>query len=120
MNHGSPLNKDWKVKKDDELKKFPKPKFTISMATTKKILKKSNAIMGIIEMRWLNIFMENKVQGECLPKSFLSNDLPSEIIRTFGYTKGEQFIDGIVAEFLRQCPQLPMIEEAPAPTMLEG
>ena len=109
MNSGSPLSKDWKGKKDEPLAKFPKPKFTISMATTKKILKKTGGVIGLIEMRWLNTFMENKVQGECLPKSFVSNDLPSEIIRTYGPIEGEKFIDGIVSEFLRQCPQMPSI-----------
>jgi hypothetical protein len=108
MNTGSPLSKDWKIK-EAPLAKFPKPKFSISMATTKKILKKSGATIGLIEMRWLNAFMENKVQGECLPKSFVSNDLPSEIIRTYGYVEGEKFIDKVVAEFERQCPQLPVI-----------
>ena len=103
MNHGSPLSKDWKIKKEPELKKFPKPKFNISLGTTKRILKKSESTIGENAMRWLNSYMENKIQGESLPRAFLSNDLPSQLVTTYGTDGAERWIDKIVEDFKRQC-----------------
>lgn len=101
--NSSPLSKDQRSKKPAPLlAKFPKQKFQISVGITKKILKTSGAVVGAVEMRWLNSYIENRIQGECLPRSFLSNELPSEIIRTYGIGS-DKFIEKIVYDFKQQC-----------------
>jgi len=102
MNTSSPLSKDHKTKKEPLLPKFPKQKFPIGIGITKKILKNAEAVIGAVEMRWLNSYIENRIQGECLPRSFLSNELPSEIIRTYGLG-ADKFIEKIVLDFKQQC-----------------
>lgn len=102
MNTSSPLSKDHRIKKDALPPKFPKQKFAISLGITKKLLKSSNAVVGLVEMRWLNSYIENRIQGECLPRSFLSNELPSEIIRIYGIG-ADKFIEKIVEDFKQQC-----------------
>ena len=102
MNTSSPLSKDHRAKKEAPLPKFPKPKYPISVGTTKKILKTSNEVVGAVEMHWLNSYIENRIQGECLPRAFLSNELPSEIIRIYGI-EADKFIEKIVTDFKQQC-----------------
>ena len=104
MNTASPLSKDHKApKKDDTLAKFKKEKLKISVATTKKILKASKKPIGNTEAIWLNGYIENRIQGECLPRNLLSNDLPSEIANIFG-TDAERFINQLLEAFKSQCP----------------
>jgi len=105
MNFGSPLSKDHKLKKGKKEmeEKFAKEKFKISVATTKKVLKEK--IVGHSQMVWLNNYMENKVRGECLPASFLSNDLPAELIGTYGEEGAEKFKEAIRAAYILNCPK---------------
>ena len=112
MNHGSPLSKDYRIKKEKPLDKFPKEKYKISMGTTKKLLKKSNQIISQSGMVWLNKYIENRIQGECLPRSFLSNDLPTELIEVYGEQGAEQFIDKVIRDFCVQCGK-PMVSPEP-------
>ena len=100
MNYGSPLSKDHRAKKDDEKPKKDKPK--ISLGTTKRILKKSNYPIGFNEMIWLNNYMENLVRGECLPISFLSNDLNVELFRVYGSEGADKFLKRILDAFTQQ------------------
>lgn len=100
MNYGSPLSKDHRAKKDEDTPKKEKPK--ISLGTTKKLLKKSNYPIGVNEMIWLNNYMLNKVQGECLPKTFLSNDLPTELYRVYGKDGAEALEKKIISDFCQQ------------------
>lgn len=101
MNYGSPLSKDHRSKKDDSEKpKKEKPK--ISLGTTKKLLKKSNYPIGFNEMIWLNNYVENRVRGECLPITFLSNDLPVELYRVYGKEGAERFEKQILDSFCQQ------------------
>ena len=102
MNTGSPLAKDHRVKKEPTSEKIVKDKLKISLATAKKILKPSKRIIGTAETKWLNDFIENTVRGECLPKNLLSNDILSEIIKTFGAGEGaEKFTAKILSAFER-------------------
>ena len=87
------------MKKEEEKKK-EKPK--ISLGATKKILKKTKYPIGVNEMLWLNHFMENLVQGECLPKTFLSNDLQVELFRVYGTEGAEKFEKRIIDAFCQQ------------------
>ena len=106
MNFGSPLSKDHKLKKgkkEEEEKKFAKEKFKISIATTKKVLKEK--VVGHSQMVWLNNYMENKVRGECLPASFLSNDLPAELIGTYGEEGADKFKEAVRAAYVIHCPK---------------
>jgi hypothetical protein len=102
--NSSPLSKDQKIKKLSavELPKFKKQKYQISVGTTKKILKPAGVIIGSFEMIWLNNYMENRIQGECLPRSFLTNELPIEIIRIYG-KDSDKFIERIITDFRQQC-----------------
>ena len=75
---------------------FPKEKFKISIATTKKVLK--SKIVGQSEMKWLNTYIENRIQGECLPKAFHSNDLLAELIKTYG-EDSNKFILRIIDDY---------------------
>jgi len=104
MNTGSPLAKDHKVKKEPTSEKIKKEKPRISLAIAKKLLKPSKRIIGTAETNWLNDYMENTVRGECLPKNLLSNDLLSEIIRTFGAGEGA---DNFTAKILKAFEAVP-------------
>jgi len=100
MNTGSPLTKDQKFKPDTDT--YKKPKQSINSGTVKKILKVlDGVVIGASEVTWFNRYMENKVAGECLPKSFLSNDLYAEICRTYGSIGSDRFILKIVTDFKR-------------------
>lgn len=70
--------------KSEELEKFPKEKFNISLATARKVLKMKDITIGEADMKWLNRYMENRVRGESLPMSFWSNDILSELQRSYG------------------------------------
>jgi hypothetical protein len=96
MNFGSPLKKDQKEKKTKE-EVIPKQKFPISLGTTKKVLNDKN--LGTSDMVWLNNFMENKVQGESLPPSFYSNELPAALLSVYGQTGAEAFLEKIRSAF---------------------
>jgi len=63
-------------------------------------------------MVWLNKYMENKIQGESLPRSFLSNDLPTELVEIYGEQGAETFIDKIIQDFYSQCGRIPNPEPA--------
>ena len=104
MNHGSPLSKDHKFKKEAAPIKA-KPK--ISQGIAKRILKDKTA--GFVATFWLNNYLENKVQGECLPKSFLSNDCIAEITRTYG-AGAEKFFEDIRVAYRREfgIPEAPL------------
>jgi len=102
MNTGSPLTKDQRTKKPTE-EKIVKTKPKISLATTKKILKASKREIGTAEAFWLNNYIDNKVRGECLPLSLYSNDLPAELIKTYG-SNAQVFIDKLLLDFQSQMP----------------
>jgi hypothetical protein len=107
--YSSPLSKDQKEKKVVEI---PKAKFKISLATTRKVLKIKGAALGESDMKWLNGYMENKVRGECLPLSFWSNDLLSELAKCLGPTASEKFIEDIKTAWKIQCrPNLELTSE---------
>lgn len=111
MNHGSPLSKDHKFKKDvAPIKQKPK----ISQGVAKRILKDKTA--GFVATFWLNNYIENKVQGECLPKSFLSNDCIAEITRTYG-AGAEKFFEDIRVNYRREFgipePVVKVVAKAP-------
>jgi hypothetical protein len=96
--NSSPLTKDQKAKKEEE---WVKEKFKISAGTTKKILKMKDVAVGSSEMKWMNAYIQNRVQGESLPISFMSNDLPSAIQRAFG-PNAEAFLAKVRADFRAQ------------------
>jgi len=115
MNHGSPLSKDHKFKKSETAPIKQKPK--ISTGVAKRILKDKTA--GFVATFWLNNHIENKVQGECLPKSFLSNDCIAEITRTYGAGAEKVFEDiraayrqnfGIPEPILKSVAKEPVVE----------
>ena len=102
MNTVSPLSKDQRAKTSKESKPIiAKPK--ISLATAKKVLKASKREIGSAETFWLNTYIENRVRGECLPLNLYSNDIVSEIARTFG-DKAGTFTENINLDFNRQMP----------------
>jgi hypothetical protein len=97
MNYGSPLSKDHRVKKEEDTPKKDKPK--ISVGTAKRILK--SPTVGIVATAWLNHYIENRVQGECLPKSFLSNDILAELARAYG-ADSEKFLEATRVAYRRE------------------
>jgi hypothetical protein len=106
MNYGSPLSKDHRAKKDEEK---PKKEKSISLGTTKRILKKTNYPIGINEMIWLNSYIENRMRGECLPITLLSNDIQVELFRLYGKEGAEKFEKKIITDFCQQhgLPSIP-------------
>ena len=99
MNHGSPLSKDQRIKKPtDELEKFKPEKPKLSVAVVKKILKPLKVEVGAFEAGWVNRWVENEVQGKCLPRSLLSNDFLAEVGKTFG-DKAEEFLGRLRSDF---------------------
>jgi hypothetical protein len=97
----SPLQKARPVK---VVEGFPKEKPNISVATAKKILKAAKRPVGTAEAVWLNYYIENRVRGECLPRAFLSNDLPSEIVKAYGAEGAEKFLGEVLAAFAKVTP----------------
>jgi hypothetical protein len=97
MNYGSPLSKDHRAKKEADAPKKEKPK--ISVGTAKRILK--SPTVGIVAAAWLNQYIENRVQGECLPKSFLSNDILAELARAYG-ADSEKFLEATRVAYRRE------------------
>lgn len=111
MNTGSPLSKDQRVAKPTN-PVVVKKKISIGAGTAKKLLKDSGAVIGAGEVSWLNRYMENKVAGESLPKSFLTNDLYAEICRTYG-KDSKHYIAKIVSDFKRENGIAETIKEEP-------
>jgi hypothetical protein len=105
MNHGSPLSKDHRVKKEDPKPKKVKPAIPVGVA--KKVLKATGRPIGSFETNWLNRYMENRVLGECLPKTLLSSDLPSQLTTTFGLIGSAKFTEEIVSAFCREFGVVP-------------
>jgi hypothetical protein len=98
--YSSPLSKDQRPKKIVD--STPKEKFKISVGTTKKILKIKGVNLGLADMKWLNGYIENKVRGECLPISFWSNDILSEL-GCLGDEGSAKFIMDVKRAFCQQC-----------------
>ena len=94
-NFASPLTKDQKPKKGEEV--IPKQKFPISLGTTKKVLNDKN--LGTTDMVWFNNYIENRVRGECLPLSLYSNGLMGEIVSIYGAQEAEKFLQSVRAAF---------------------
>ena len=107
MNFGSPLSKDQRMKKQPAVESFPKEKLLIGVAVVKKILKPLNLEneIGVAECRWVNHWVENEVQGKCLPKSFLSGDFLSEVEKAFGVDAAKGFLDRLREEFVATAPK---------------
>lgn len=109
MNHGSPLSKDHRAKKEDPKPKKVKPAIPVGVA--KKILKATGRPIGSFETNWLNRYMENKVQGECLPRTLLSSDLPSQLMTMYGLIGSAKIIEEIVSAFCREFGVIPEVKE---------
>jgi hypothetical protein len=110
MNHGSPLSKDQRIQKPKEEEwKQEKPK--ISVATAKKILKPLKVEVGQFECRWVNRWVENEVQGKCLPKALFSNDFLAEVNKTFG-AEADGFLCRLRTDFQATAPKtVPALEK---------
>ena len=85
------------AKKEVVIEKFKPEKPKISVATTKKTLKWiENVNEG--HSRWLNEYILNMCQSQCLPMSLHSNSLLSEVGRLYGST--DAFLEKLKAD----CP----------------
>ena len=104
LNYGSPFTKDHKKVKNEELEKFKPEKLKISIATAKKILKPLKLDVGLAEAKWVNQYVENEVRARCLPLSFLSNDFPAEVQRTFG-EGAVGFLEKMLRDFQLNSPK---------------
>ena len=93
------MDKKAKAKAKEELEKFKKPIYKISSGTTKKILDAKGASES--DRVWLNNYMENKVSGECLPPSLLTNECYNLIQRLYGTNAGE-FLEKIRTDWKQQ------------------
>ena len=93
------MDKKAKAKAKEELEKFKKPIYKISSGTTKKILDVKGASES--DRIWLNNYMENKVSGECLPPSLLTNESYNIIQRLYGTNAGE-FLEKIRTDWKQQ------------------
>jgi hypothetical protein len=100
MNYGSPLNKDQKVKKEEQPQK-EKPRITKGGA--KRILGRS---VGEWERGWVNRWVENQVRGRCLPLSVWSDSFLSEIENVFGAVGASDFHKQLLADFERERPRI--------------
>jgi len=107
MNFGSPLSKDHRVKKQTKDETFVKPKLPIGVGVVKKVLKplKLETEIGLAECQWLNHWVENEVQGKCLPKTLLSEDFLSATEKAFGVEGAKGFLDRLREEFQTTSPK---------------
>ena len=100
MNHGSPLTRDQRPKKEEAPKKVG-PK--ISLGATRKILKPLGIEVGGAERDWVDRWVENQVRGTCLPLSLYSSEFLSELGRVFG-DGGADFQKRLLDDFRRCFP----------------
>lgn len=94
-----------KKPKEEELKKFPKEKPKISVATAKKVFKPLKREVGQSECLWLNQYVENAVRSSSLPMSLLSNEFLAEAVRWFGEEGGKAFLERLREDFLKTAPK---------------
>lgn len=76
------MDKQKKVKEKEILELFKKPVYKISSGATKKILDAKGASEA--DRIWLNGYLENRVSGECLPPTLVSNECFNIIQRLYG------------------------------------
>ena len=93
------MNKAQKAKEKEELEKFKKLKPKMSIGTTKKIL---DAPASDSDRVWLCNYIQNKISGECLPPSLYSNECYNVIMRLYGETGGETFLEKVRADWRQQ------------------
>jgi hypothetical protein len=93
------MNKAKKEKEKAMLELFKKPVYKISSGTTKKILDAKGASEA--DKIWLNGYLENRVAGECLPPTLLSNECFNIIQRLYGNGANE-FLEKIRTDWKQQ------------------
>jgi hypothetical protein len=93
------MDKKSKAKAKEELEKFKKPVYKISSSTTKKILNARGASEA--DRVWLNNYLENRVAGECLPPTLLTNECFNIIQRLYG-PGAEGFLENIRTDWKQQ------------------
>ena len=76
------MDRQKKAKEKEMLELFKKPVYPISSGATKKILDAKGASEA--DRIWLNGYLENRVSGECLPKTLLTNECFNIIQRLYG------------------------------------
>jgi hypothetical protein len=93
------MDKVKKAREREEMEKFKKPAWKISIGTTKKIL---DAPASDSDRVWLCNYIQNKIAGDCLPPSLYSNECYNVIIRLYGEKCGETFLEGLRADWRQQ------------------
>ena len=93
------MDKLAKAKAKLELEKFKKPVYKISTGTTKKILDARGASES--DKIWLNNYIQNRIAGECLPPSLLSNECYNMILRIYG-PNAEEFLKKVRNDWKQQ------------------
>jgi len=93
------MDKKARAKAKEELEKFKKPVYKISSGTTKKILDAKGASEA--DRIWLNGYIENRVAGECLPQTLLTNECYNVIQRLYG-PGSTDFLERIRADWKQQ------------------
>jgi len=76
------MDKQKKAKEKEMLELFKKPVYKISSGATKKILDAKGASEA--DRIWLNGYLQNRVSGECLPPTLVSNECFNIIQRLYG------------------------------------
>jgi hypothetical protein len=104
------MDKLAKAKAKEELEKFKKPVYKISTGTTKKILDARGASEA--DKVWLNNYMANRISGECLPPSLLSNECFNIIQRLYGVGT-QEFLEKIRYDWKQQNGLLPNDKSTP-------
>ena len=103
--YGSPLSKDWRVKKvktEEPLQKFKKEKPILSTKTGKELVEKSCSPQ---ELLWLDAWLDNLVRSRSLPPSCKGKDAFSALTQFLSPTDVLGVLLLLRKDFLASHPQ---------------
>ena len=103
--YGSPLGKDWRVKKvktEEPLQKFKCPKPVLSTKTGKELVEKSCSPQ---ELLWLDSWLDNLVRSRSLPPSCRGKDAFSALTQFLSPCDVLSVLELLRKDFLASHPQ---------------
>lgn len=109
--YGSPLGKDWKVKKDkapEPLEKFKKQKPTLSTKTGKELVEKSCSPQ---ELLWLDAWLDNLVRSRSLPPQCKGKDAFNALTQYLSPSDVLEVLESLRKDFLASHPHLTELDD---------
>ena len=103
--YGSPLGKDWRVKKvktEEPLQKFKKQKPVLSTKTGKELVEKS---CSASELMWLEAWLDNLVRSRSLPPQCKGKDAFNALTQFLSPSDVLSVLELLRKDFLASHPQ---------------